>query len=52
MGDQIATRILATMNDEYMVSRVHTVVNTYDANKGKRDSKIDDLIASTIGEEE
>lgn len=52
MGDQIATRILATMNDAYMVSRVHTVASIYENNKGRRDSRIDDLIASTIGEEE
>jgi len=52
LGDQIATRILATMNDEFMVSRIHTVSSIYDSHKGKRDSKIDAKISSDFGEEE
>lgn len=52
LGDQIATRILATMNDEYMVSRIHTVASIYSHHKGKRDYKIDQMIASNLGEEE
>ena len=52
LGDQIATRILATMNDEYMVSRIHTVSSLYREYEGRRDREIDSMLKSQFGEEE